>query len=174
MQHPLQSERLYYRELLPSDDAAMFLLDSNEAVHRHLGNNPYTDISQSREYIANVRAQYTRYGMGRMAAFLKETDEFIGWGGLKLEHNVNGHGQFYDLGYRLLPQFWGKGYATESARFFIEYGFAVKDIKIINATALRANKASCKALVKSGLTEIESFDYNGEEAVWFEVVNPVL
>ena len=164
-----KSERLYYREFTPADDVLLFELDSNPEVHKYLGNNPVTHIDQVREYLASVINQYTTNGVGRMAAFLKETDEFIGWGGLKLESNVNGHNRFYDVGYRLLPQFWGRGYATESAKFFISYGFTQLGISVINATALRANTASCNALVKSGLREIETFDYDGEEAVWFEV-----
>ncbi len=165
----LQSDRLYYRRFTPADDVLMYALDSNPEVHRYLGNNPVTDICQVQVYINSLLDQYERNGIGRMAAFTKDTDEFIGWGGLKLEHNVNGREQFYDIGYRLLPQFWGKGYATESATFFIDYGFTTLNIPVINATALRANIASCKGLIKSGLTEIETFDYNGDEAVWFEV-----
>lgn len=164
-----ESARLYYREFTAADDVLLFQLDANPEVHRYLGNNPVTHIDQVREYLASVISQYATNGVGRMTAFLKETDEFIGWGGLKLESNVNGHDRFYDIGYRLLPQFWGRGYATESARFFIDYGFNQLDISVINATALRANTASCNALVKSGLQEIETFDYNGEEAVWFEI-----
>ena len=166
----LESERLYYREFTAADDVLLFQLDSNPEVHRYLGNNPVAHIDQVREYLASVINQYATNGVGRMAAFLKETDEFIGWGGLKLESNVNGHDRFYDIGYRLLPQFWGRGYATESAKFFISYGFNQLDISVINATALRANTASCSALIKSGLQEIETFDYDGEEAVWFEII----
>jgi [ribosomal protein S5]-alanine N-acetyltransferase len=168
----LESARLYYRELLPTDDVDMFALDSNPEVHRYLHNNPYIDISQSREYIAVVRAQYEQNGIGRMATFLKDTDAFIGWTGIKLESNVNGHDRFYDIGYRLLPQYWGKGYATESSTFFIKHAFTVLRITTINATALRANTASCNALTKSGLIEIETFDYQGQEAVWFEIKKP--
>lgn len=165
----LQSQRLYYREFVPSDDVLMFALDSNPEVHRYLGNNPVMDISQVQEYLASVINQYKTNGIGRMAAFLKDTDEFIGWGGLKLEHNVNGHEQFYDIGYRLLPQFWGKGYATESSLFFIQHAFNNLDIDVINATAMVGNTASRNALVKSGLTEIGTFTYRGEECVWLEI-----
>jgi ribosomal-protein-alanine N-acetyltransferase len=169
----LESERLYYREFIPADDVLIFELDSNPLVHRYLGNKPYTQMSQAQDYVAFVIRQYEENGIGRMAAFLKETDEFIGWAGLKLVENLNGRDRFYDVGYRLLPQFWGKGYATESARFFVEYGFTVLNIPLIIGMADSGNLASRRALEKTGLVQTEIFDYDGE-TVWLEIANPAL
>jgi len=170
----MESSRLLYRELVPSDDVAMYELDSNPNVHRYLGNNPVTTIEQSRDYIAIVREQYITNGIGRMAVTLKETGEFIGWAGLKLESNVNGRNRFYDVGYRFIERYWGKGYATEAAQFFVQYGFSVLKLNKINASALKANAASYKALQNAGLTFVEVYGYNGEEALWLEIVNPYL
>jgi len=168
----LQSSRLYYRELLPSDDIGMFALDSDPEVHRYLGNNPVKDIGQSRAMIAFVREQYRTNGIGRMAVILKETGEFTGWAGLKLETNINGHDRFYDLGYRFIREYWGNGYATEAALFFVNYGFKVLHLQKINASALTANTGSCKALQKAGLQFVETYDHEGMEAGWFEIINP--
>ncbi|KGO92428.1 GNAT family N-acetyltransferase [Flavobacterium subsaxonicum] len=170
----LETNRLYYRELQPTDDEAMFALDSNPEVHRYLGNKPVTTIEQSRDMIENIRQQYVNNGIGRMAAILKETDEFIGWVGLKLERNVNGRDQFYDIGYRLLQEHWGKGYATEANLFFRDYAFNNLKIQVLNATALTAHKASCRILEKTGLVFTEVFDYDGQECRWFEMINPAM
>lgn len=174
MSTPLETSRLYFRELQPSDDKVMFALDANPNVHRYLGNKPVTTIDESRAMIDNIRQQYLDNGIGRMAAILKETNEFVGWVGLKLQANVNGRDQFYDIGYRLLEKHWGKGYATEANYFFRDYAFNHLSIKVLNATALTANKASCHILQKTGLIFTETFDYNGEECRWFEMLNPNL
>lgn len=169
----LQSERLYYREILPTDDKAMFALDSDPEVHRYLGNNPVTTIEQSREYIKNIRQQYQDNGIGRMAVFIKETDEFIGWAGLKLEHNVDGHAQFYDVGYRFIKKYWGNGYATEAALFFVDYGFNELKLEKIVGCAMVKHSASRGALEKAGLQFIENFeDVEYGECAWYEIVNP--
>lgn len=168
----MESSRLIYRELVASDDAAMFELDSNPNVHRYLGNNPVTNIEQSRHAIDLVRKQYKANGIGRMAVILKETSAFIGWAGLKLESNVNGHDKFYDVGYRFIERYWGNGYATETAQFFVNYGFEVLRLDKINASVLSGNIASRKALQNAGLQCIESYDYKGEEALWLEIINP--
>lgn len=63
-------------------------------------------VEDSAEGIARVRQQYIDTGVGRWAVVEKESGLFIGWAGLKVEANVNGHASFYDLGYRFIPEFW--------------------------------------------------------------------
>lgn len=174
MTKSIETERLYFRELEPTDDAGMFELDSNPEVHTYLGNNPVKTIEDSRAAIAFIREQYRTNGIGRWAALLKETGEFIGWAGLKLERNVNGHDSHYDLGYRFIQKHWGKGYASEAATAFVDYGFNVMKLEKINATADPSNAASRKVLERAGLKFIETFDYEGNEEVWYEMVNPNL
>jgi len=168
----IETKRLLLRELFPSDDKKMFELDSNPEVHIYLGNNPVTNIEQTREIIANIRQQYRDNGIGRWAVILKETNEFIGWSGLKLEKNVNGHDTFYDLGYRFIQEYWGKGYAIETANVFVDYGFNKLNLDTINAYADAGNKASRNVLEKAGLQYVNTFEYEGEEEVWYEIKNP--
>ena len=168
----IETKRLLLRELFPSDDQKMFELDSNPEVHRYLGKNPVTDVEEVRIAIANIRQQYIDNGVGRWAVILKETNEFIGWSGLKLEKNVNGHEQFYDLGYRFIQEYWGKGYATESAKAFLDYGFNRLNLETINAWADSGNKGSRNVLEKLGFIYVNAFEYEGEEEVWYEIKNP--
>jgi RimJ/RimL family protein N-acetyltransferase len=169
---PFESARLYYRELEPSDAEAMFELDSNPEVHKYLGKKPVTTIEQIHDVIAMIREQYRTNGVGRMAAIEKETGEFIGWAGLKLVPQLNGHENFYDVGYRFIPRYWGKGYATESAQAFVAYGFKELKLEKIVGTVLTENTGSVKALRNAGLQFVEFFDYDGEEAQWYELENP--
>jgi len=172
MKTSIETERLLLRELLPTDDAGMFELDSNPEVHIYLGNNPVKSIEESREAIANIRQQYLENGIGRWAVILKETGEFIGWSGLKLEKNVNGHETFYDLGYRFIQKHWGKGYAFETAKAFVDFGFNEMNLRVINAYADFDNLGSRKVLEKVGMQFVNSFEYEGTEEVWYEIKNP--
>src|SRR5689334_14285347 len=105
----LETERLLLRELLPTDEAAMFAMDSDPEVHRYLGNKPVQKREQSRELIAFVRQQYVDNGIGRWAVVEKETGDFVGWSGLKLAPGpTNGRTNYYDLGYRFLRRYWGR------------------------------------------------------------------
>jgi len=155
-----ETPRLILRELVPSDDEGMFALDSDPLVHQYLGNNPIHTIEQARNVIAMVRQQYEDNGIARWAVIEKSSGDFIGWSGLKLvKEYENNHINFYDVGYRLIPKYWGQGYATESAMAAIHYGFTEIKMREIIGTANVDNHASRKALEKCGLTFVEQFTY---------------
>lgn len=174
MKTSIETERLLMRELQPTDNVGMFELDSNPEVHRYLGNDPVKSIEECDEAIKSIRQQYLDNGIGRWAVLLKETNKFIGWSGLKLERNVNGHETFYDLGYRFIQKHWGQGYGYESAKAFIDFGFNEMNLKVINAWADADNLGSRKILEKVGMKFINSFEYEGSEEVWYEIMNPKL
>jgi len=164
------------RELLPGDDLGMFALDSDPDVLRYLGKQPLTDIAQSRAIIAAIRQQYTDNGIGRWAVILKETGEFLGWSGLKLERNINGHEQFYDLGYRFIKAHWGKGYGYESAQAFVDFGFNEMKLDTICASFEHGNKGSERIMEKCGMHFVNDFLYEGKQekvmCSWYEIHNP--
>lgn len=174
MKTSLETNRLYFREMQPSDDHGMFELDSNPTVHRFLGNQPLTDIEQSRDWIADIRQQYVEFGIGRWAAILKETNEFIGWAGLRVDFNVNNHDKFYDLGYRFIEKHWGKGYASEASIAFVDFGFQELNLAKINAYCDFDNIASQKVLERAGLQFINAFPFDGTQEYWYEITNPNL
>ena len=175
MKKSIETERLLLREMLTTDDAGMFELDSNPEVHRYLGNRPVKNIDESLVYIENLRKQYIENGIGRWAVILKETNEFIGWSGIKLiTDSINNHQNFYEIGYRFIPKHWGKGYATEAGLAFVDYAFHEMKVDTLYAYADAGNSASKNILEKLGLQYVNSFEYEGEEEVWYEMKNPNL
>lgn len=168
----IETERLYFREIDICDEEAMFEMDSNPEVHTYLGNQPVTSRDQIRDAIAMLREQYKANGTARMAVILKETGEFVGWAGLKLvTFEFNGHTGYHDLGYRFQKKHWGKGYATECAKAFVDHGFNTMQLDKICAYADAGNENSRKVLEKAGLSYIGTFDDDGVESVWYEIVN---
>lgn len=170
MHFHIETDRLLLRELRPSDDEGMFALDSNPEVLRYFNIPVITSIEQAREAIARVRKQYTDYGIGRWAAIEKSSGEFIGWSGLKfMDDPRNGNGNYYDVGYRLIPRYWGKGYATESAKAALEYGFTKMQLDEIIGTCNEQNLASRRALEKCGLTFVRKFQLDALTCDWLKI-----
>jgi len=167
------SERLLFRELLPSDQDSLFEMDSDPDVHRYLGNTPVQSIDEIKTAITMIRKQYEENGVARMAVILKGTGEFLGWAGLKLvKQEINGHTNHYDLGYRFMKKHWGKGYATEAAKAFVDHGFNMMFLSKINAYADAGNVNSHAVLEKAGLLKMGTFDDDGVPSVWYEIINP--
>lgn len=165
-----ETERLILREIIPSDKEGMFELDSDPQVHLYLGNNPVKDMRRVKEIIQYIRQQYMDYGIGRWAIIEKETNSFIGWTGLKFNTEVvNNRTNYYDVGYRLIKRYWGRGFATESAIPAVDYGFEkLKLTEIIGIADVR-NNASRKVLEKIGLHYVGKFDLEGDQHDWLQI-----
>jgi [ribosomal protein S5]-alanine N-acetyltransferase len=168
----LETDRLILREIVSSDLEGMFELDNNPNVHFYLGNNPVKSIQESKKYIENIRKQYQENGIGRFAVVLKESNEFIGWSGIKfITETENNHIDFYEIGYRLKEKHWGKGYGYESAKAWLDYGFQEMNIPKIYASANKRNTGSIRILQRIGMKITSEFDWNGIPCYWFELEN---
>ncbi len=60
-----------------------------------------------------------------------------------------------DVGYALLPQAQGQGYASEALRAICDYGFTTLGIHAINAWVLGDNQGSSRLLEKHGFVRIQ-------------------
>ncbi|MBG6234049.1 RimJ/RimL family protein N-acetyltransferase [Pedobacter sp. CAN_A7] len=72
-------------------------------------------------------------------------NEFLGWCGLKYDEHLNET----DIGFRFFEDYWNKGYATESAKACLTYGFKKLGLKIIVGRAMADNIASIKDIEKN-------------------------
>ena len=91
------------------------------------------------------------------------------WSGLKLmKETINGRNNFLDLGYRFIKQYWGKGYATETAIASVFYAWDVLNARELCGIAQIDNIASRKVLQSAGLRFIQNFDFNGDPYEWYE------
>jgi [ribosomal protein S5]-alanine N-acetyltransferase len=165
-----EGSRIVLREIVASDADDIFHLDSDIDVVRYVGNAPLVDYTQAVNIVENIRKQYDKYGIARWAVIDKSTNSFIGWAGLKyIDETVNGHTNYYDLGYRLAKQYWGKGYATEAAKAALDYGFMTMALTDIYAIADSENVNSHHVLEKSGLVYINEFEHEAQPHRWYHI-----
>lgn len=142
-----ETERLILRELVFEDAERLFLLDSNPLVMQFIGVPVITKIEESEKLIQKILKQYQDYGVGRWAVIEKASGLLIGWSGLKfLVEPINGFNEVYEFGYRFLPEFWGKGFATEAGKAVLDFGFNDLNLNIIYACADIKNEGSNKIL----------------------------
>ena len=158
------------RKLTEEDVDNIFLLDSNPDVMKYVGVSPITEKEESAKMVDNILNQYKNNGTGRLAVIENESNQFIGWCGIKLlTDEVNGFKNVYELGYRFLPKFWGKGYATESAIASLDFGFNQLNADKIYAYADVGNESSNRILTKLGFENKGTFFDKGDICNWYEL-----
>lgn len=164
----IETDRLIMRDIEPEDVEGIFKLDSDPEVHKFLGNKPIKTMLEAEKAIDYVRNQYEKKGIGRWAVINKQTGDFMGWSGLKYEEQVRDL-PYYDIGYRFIREYWGKGYATESATACLKYGFEVLKLEEIGGAAIVDHEASIKILKRIGLKQLDNFTYDNEQCVFLQV-----
>ncbi len=154
------TDRLILRAMTTDDAGAFYRLNSHPDVMRHTGEPPMRSVAAAREAIEQY-PDWDDPGYGRWACVLRSEGENaapIGFCGLKLLRELGE----VDIGYRLLPAYWGQGFATEAAHASLEYGFRVLGLPEIIALVLPGNAGSIRVLHKLGMTRREDVVYFGE------------
>jgi len=159
-----QTRRLQLRAFEDTDAEAFFRLNSNPQVIRYTGEAPCESIASAREGI-RTHPDWPLYGIGRWAVIDKISGEVIGFAGLKCLTDLNE----VDLGYRFLPQYWGRGLATEASIACVAYGFDELGLGRIIGITLPQNGASMRVLEKVGMVRQEPILYEGEPAELFVI-----
>ena len=161
----LRTERLILREHEERDAEDMHRLCSDPRVMRYTHEGPSTSADAMAEAIRNY-PDYRAYGYGRWSVI--HDDRFIGFAGPKYLPDLNE----VDLGYRLLPEFWGRGLATEAARGVIDHCFDRLDITDLVAFVLQENLASIRVLEKCGFDHEEDVTVYGVSARRYTLRKP--
>ncbi len=160
----VETKRLILRELDISDAEQFFKLNADPEVLKYTGDPPFSSISDARSFLENY-SDYEKNGFGRWAVISRESGDFIGWCGLKLNEENR-----IDLGFRFFQNEWGKGYATESAKACLERGFTTLKIEEIIERASFDNKASISVLEKIGMVFWKKDTFQGiENAVYYRL-----
>ena len=140
-----ETKRLLVRRYTEHDKDHFFSLNGNEEVMRYI--RPVKTREECDEFLLQVIAySETEKLFGRWAVEDKLSKEFVGSFAII---PVEGKDQM-QLGYSILPEHWGKGYATELTIAGLQYVFAKTPINPIYAYTEAPNASSQKVLLKAG------------------------
>jgi [ribosomal protein S5]-alanine N-acetyltransferase len=160
----LETDRLWLREFVEDDAEGFFALNSDPEVMRYTGTACLTSVEQARaDLCERPLADYRKYGFGRLAVVLKDSDALIGFAGLKYLVDV----EEVDLGYRLMAAYWGRGLATEASRACVAHGFEILGLKRIIGFVEPENVRSVRVLQKSGLLFERMIDYRSQRVAQY-------
>ena len=158
----LTTSRLHLRRLRSDDLDWLCRLHGDPDVMRYVREPQSRKQTTARlgELLADVERD-PRFGI--WPAETQEAGQVVGW---FLLHPFDGGAEF-ELGYRLFPEFWGQGLATEGAQGVVAHAFETLGLDALMALARLDNVASHRVLEKSGFTRRENRVAYGSELVYF-------
>jgi RimJ/RimL family protein N-acetyltransferase len=144
----LETERLILRQA-SIDDAGIILTLLNEpSFIRNIGDRGVRTLEDARDYIlTRLIASYENNGFGMYLVLMKETGKPAGICGLVKRDGLDD----VDIGYAFLPQYWSRGYATESALAVKEYAKNTIGLDRLVGITDPKNRGSIRVLEKIGL-----------------------
>ncbi|MFD2204284.1 GNAT family N-acetyltransferase [Kiloniella antarctica] len=144
----LETDRLRLRELCEADAPFILELLNDPTFIQNIVDKGVRNIDQACDYINNGPIKsYQQNGFGLYLTELKKEKAPIGMCGLVKRDGL----EHPDIGYALLPAFWSKGYAYESAAAMLEYAKTVLQLPRVVGITNPENVASVRILEKIGL-----------------------
>ncbi len=147
------SERLIFKEFREEDFDLFYSVFSNEDVMKYALLDRYTCkediIPYFRKLLDNNKMVQNRENYA-YAVYLRSNGEFIGFADIEV-HNQNIYGGCGEIGYFLLPKFWGNGFATEIANMLLKICFNQLKLHRVCASCNSNNLRSEQIMKKIGM-----------------------
>jgi ribosomal-protein-alanine N-acetyltransferase len=157
----IETERLRFRLVEQADFNEWLPMFEQPKVADFLGldkSQPIQEICTT--FFERVFSRYKRGTGGMNALIEKSTGAMVGQCGLMIQ-NVGGK-KYLEVGYAVIPQFWGKGYASEAAIKCRDYAFENELAETLISVINVGNIGSEKVAQKNGMHKIEYIpDYHG-------------
>lgn len=144
----LTTERL---RLEPIDDRhfeGLQAMNRQPEVMRHISGRPETP-EETRHMIGLVKDRWTQYGFSWWAFIERDTQRLVGAG--CVQHLGRDPANPHELGWRLVPDKWGQGLASEAARAMAAWAFETLEAPLLCAICLPENHDSAKVMRRLGM-----------------------
>ena len=155
----IETERLRMREFTLEDTDAVYEFGACREVTRYTGDEGAikTKADAARVITDVWLAEYKKYGYARYALVHKADDRVIGFCGVRFEPELG----CPDIGYRMLPEYWGKGLGTEAVHAALKYARETLGLERIVGEVVVENTASNRLLLRLGFRLTDTYEKQG-------------
>ena len=153
----IETERLALREWRESDREPFAAMNADPRVAEYLSRP--LDRTESDAFIDRVLAHWAADGHGLWAVERRADGRFIGFIGLTPPSFEAAFTPCVEIGWRLAPEAWGAGYATEGARAALAFGFERVGLDEIVSFTVPANVRSRAVMERIGMTRDPADDF---------------
>jgi RimJ/RimL family protein N-acetyltransferase len=151
--HEIQTPRLLLRSWKDSDHAPFIAMGLDERVMEYFPS--LQSEEQTRGFIKIMTEGIAERGWGLWAVEERSSSQFIGFIGLKPvmeEFPVQSfESPTVEIGWRLRPEWWNQGFATEGALASLTFGFEMLKLKEIVSFTSLLNAPSIRVMQKIGM-----------------------
>ena len=156
----IETERLRLRPVTIDDAELMLSVWNDPAFMRNVVDREIRTAEQAREALRDGALKlFADFGYGPYCMSLKPDGTMIGICGLFKRENLDDP----DIGFAVLPDYCGKGYAGEAAGAVVNYARDDLDLGILTAIVSPDNAASIGLIEKLGLRFERMITMPGEE-----------
>ena len=154
----LESQRLVLRQITPEDANEIFAMRSNAAVMKYVPRPLCKQVAEAMTLINTMQQRIETNEGVNWAITLKGSDKMVGYIG---HFKIDWENFRSEIGYMLLPEFYGNGIATEAVKLIIEYGFKEMKMHSLEAVIDPENIASARVLEKNKFLKEAYYSENG-------------
>ena len=168
----LKTERLILRPFTPGDLPKFAEIYADSEAMRYFS-SPLTSVV-SAQWLTAWADKLARYGYAFAAVETRHDGQLIGMAGLsRLEEGVP-IAPCSEIGWRLTPSAWHKGYATEAARAWLNYGFDTLGLTEIFSYTPKLNLPSQRVMQRIGMQRAEDLDFDYSELPADDPLRPMV
>lgn len=154
----LETNRLLIKPTSLEDAEFVLELMNTDGWIRFIGDRNVHTIEDAKNYISEkMLPQLEEYGFGNNTLIRKSDKLKIGSCGMYLRPGMEGA----DIGFALLPKFYGQGYAYEASKALLDYSVETLKLPLIQAITTKENVDSQTLITKLGMKFIEVRDISG-------------
>lgn len=154
----LTTERLRLRGFGDRDRAPFAAMNADSRVMEHF---PRTlTRAESDGFVDRIISRWARDGHGLWVVESLADGRFLGFTGLVLERVDFPFAPAVEVGWRYAVDAWGNGYATESARAAVRFGFEELALGEILSWTIPANGPSRRVMERIGMAHDPADDFD--------------
>jgi ribosomal-protein-alanine N-acetyltransferase len=135
-------------------------MNADPAVMAHIG--PPLTREQSDAFLVRIQTQFTEVGYGLWAVEVRASGLLAGFTGLAILGHAAPTTSAVEVGWRLVPDAWGHGYATEAACAAVDLAFGLLGLDELVSITTRGNHRSAAVMRRLGMARAPELDFERE------------
>lgn len=145
----LETERLIIRQVRRSDAKELYELCRRPETSKYAHWSPHTSLYATKSYISYLLSLKRKHQLTGFVIVEKQSGKLIGTCSYV---SIDEDYKTAEIGYCILKEYWGQGFAKEAVDSLLWYGFEEINLQRIYARVLPENIQSVRVLQKCGFT----------------------